>query len=70
MDVRTQVERLTPSTPPSRLAAAPGVKAAVEGDPKRPQSAANERAEEPRCSVDPLCATDRYRLVMPYRQRI
>jgi hypothetical protein len=71
MDARTGVQRQQPSKPvwivsgKRSSAAADAVAVADEATGNTPQAAAEERR-----SVDPLRATDRYRLVMPYAEEV
>lgn len=69
MDSRSAVRRVPASLEPTASRTKdphpPGRTSAIAPAPTRPTAAAEARA-----SVDPLRGTDRYRLVMPYTQRL
>lgn len=70
MDARTEVQEPTPTLPqgsPDRMSSPRESKAAGE----QATTWAGKRARtESRLSVDPMRATDKYRLVMPYSGRV
>ena len=71
MDARTGVQRQQPSKTAWKVTSTPGRvddRAVAVADPAaaRPRN----RDGDDRISVDPLRATDRYRLVMPYAEDV
>ncbi len=77
MDARTQAERPAPAKSCGRTAVANGMQPGIgcdtkgiDGEAKMPMRPGLDPADELRCSFDPMRATDRYRLVMPYREHL
>ncbi|HZN39774.1 MAG TPA: hypothetical protein VFD82_13275 [Planctomycetota bacterium] len=71
MDARTEVQDPTPTLPegsPDRMSYGRESKAA--GDQATTLAGKRATRTEPRLSVDPMRATDKYRLVMPYSGRV
>ena len=69
MDARTEVQDPTPTLPqgsPDGMSSPRESKAAGE----QATTWAGKRRTESRLSVDPMRATDKYRLVMPYSGRV
>ena len=76
MDARTGMERQTPSMPAWVVGSKPsspsdGATAVADASTTwRKAQTARQPEPDPRLSLDPLRATDRYRLVMPYAERV
>ena len=71
MDARTEVQDPTPTLPqgsPDRMSSSRESKAAGEQATAWVGKRANRT--DSRLSIDPMRATDRYRLVMPYSGRV
>ena len=71
MDARTEVQDPTPTLPqgsPDRMGSQRESKAV--GDQIATLAGKRANRTDPRLSVDPMRATDRYRLVMPYSGRV
>ena len=48
----------------------PVARPAASGELQSPRTAARSAAADQRLSIDPMRTTDRYRLVMPYSNRV